>query len=139
MAVAKAFSDDGPRFGLPAASMQKLAGMYEKMLLGLGYMKDAGVKMGFGTDLLAQHQDRQCSEFTIRASVLPAYDVLISATSVAAEILKEDGKLGVIAPGAYADILLVNGDPLADVTLLAQDGAKLPVIMKAGKFHKRTI
>jgi imidazolonepropionase-like amidohydrolase len=139
MAVAKAFSDDGPKFGLPAASMQKLAGMYEKMLAGLSYMKDAGVKMGFGTDLLAQHQDRQCSEFTIRASVLPPYDILISATSVAAEILKEEGKLGVIAPGAYADILVVDGDPLADVTLLAHDGAKLPVIMKAGKFHKRTI
>ena len=139
MAVAKAFNDDGPKFGLPLASMQKLAGMYETMLQGLRYMKDAGVKMGFGTDLLAQHQDRQCIEFGIRASVLPAYDVLISATSVAAEILMEEGRLGVIGAGAYADILIVDGDPLKDVTVLGHDGATLPVIMKAGEFHKRTI
>ncbi len=139
MAVAKAFNDDGPKFGLPAVSMQKLAGMYEKMLQGLRYMKDAGVKMGFGTDLLAQHQDRQCIEFGIRASVLPAYDILVSATSVAAEILMEEGRLGVIAAGAYADILIVDGDPLKDVTVLGHDGATLPVIMKAGEFHKRTI
>jgi imidazolonepropionase-like amidohydrolase len=139
MAVAKALNDDGPKFGLPAVSMQKLAGMYEAMLQGLRYMKDAGVKMGFGTDLLAQHQDRQCTEFGIRASVLPAYDILISATSVAAEILMEEGRLGAIAPGAYADILVVDGDPLKDVTVLGHDGATLPIIMKAGEFHKRTI
>lgn len=139
MAVAKALSDDGAKFGLPAVSIEKLAGLYENMLKGLRIMKDAGVKMGFGTDLLAQHQDRQCSEFVIRASVLPAYDILISATSMAAEILMEKDKLGVIAPGAYADLLVVDGDPLKDVTVLAHDGATLPVIMKAGEFHKRTI
>jgi len=139
LAVVKAFNTDGPKFGLPEASMKKLAGFYEAMLDGLRYMKAAGVKMGFGTDLLAQHQDRQCSEFAIRAQVLPAYDILISATSVAAEILMEQGRLGVIAPGAHADILLVDGNPLDDVTILGHDGATLPVIMKAGVFHKRTI
>ncbi len=139
LAVVKAFNDDGEKFGLPAFSRQKLAGMYEAMLNGLGYMKEAGVKMGFGTDLLAQHQDRQCIEFAIRAQVLPAYDILVSATSMAAEILMEEGRLGVIAPGAHADILVVDGDPLRDVTILGHDGATFPVIMKAGEFHKRTI
>jgi imidazolonepropionase-like amidohydrolase len=71
--------------------------------------------------------------------VLSAHDVLISATSVAAEILMEDGKLGVIAPGAYADVLLVDGNPLDDVRLLAKGADVIPVIMKAGQFHKLTI
>jgi len=136
LAVVKALNDDGPRFGFPEVSMRKLAGMYDAMLRGLEIMKRAGVRMGFGTDLLAQHQERQCIEFDIRADVLPAYDILVSATSMAAEILMEEGRLGVIAPGAHADLIAVDGDPLRDVRVLARDGATLPVIMKAGAFHK---
>jgi imidazolonepropionase-like amidohydrolase len=46
-------------------------------------------------------------------------------------------KLGKIQPGCYADILIVDGDPLADINVLAQDGRGLKAIMKAGRFHKR--
>ncbi|WP_447751268.1 amidohydrolase family protein [Sphingopyxis fribergensis] len=70
--------------------------------------------------------------------MLEPYDILTSATSVAAEILMEEGRLGVIAPGAYADILLVDGDPMKDVTILGQDGRNFPIIMKAGEFHKNS-
>ena len=51
----------------------------------------------------------------------------------------ETGRLGVIAPGAHADLLVVDGDPLDDVRVLAKGGAALPVIMKAGAFHKKLI
>jgi imidazolonepropionase-like amidohydrolase len=51
----------------------------------------------------------------------------------------EEGRLGVIAPGAHADIVVVDGDPLDDVRLLARGGEVLPVIMKAGAFHKKLI
>jgi len=139
LAVVKALNDDGVKHGMPEFSRRKLDGMFEAMLRGLDTMKRAGVKMGFGTDLLARHQERQCTEFAIRAEVLPAYDILTAATSVAAEILMEDGKLGVVAPGAHADLLVVDGDPLKDVRVLGHDGATLPVIMKAGQFHKRLI
>jgi imidazolonepropionase-like amidohydrolase len=138
-AVIKAFSDDGAKFGLPDASIAKLGNLLGEMLDGMRYMKDAGVKIGFGTDLLAEHHNRQGIEFALRADVLDPYDILISATSVAAEILMEDGKLGVIKPGAHADLLVVDGNPMDDVTILGKDGATLPVIMKAGEFHKRTI
>jgi len=136
LAVLKAFYDDGARFGLPQASVDKMANLFDSMLAGLTIMKNAGVKVGFGTDLLAEHQDRQGMEFEIRADVLDPYDILISATSVAAEILMEEGRLGVIAPGACADILLVDGNPMEDVRILARQGRNFPVIMKAGVFHK---
>lgn len=139
LAVAKAFGDDGVKFGLPEVSRKKLASLYEGMLAGLGFMKEAGVRMGFGTDLLAEHHDRQGTEFGLRAQVLPAYDILVSATSMAAEILMEPGRLGVVAPGALADLIVVDGDPLADVTVLGQGGRTLPVIMQGGRFHKRTL
>ena len=139
LAVVKALNDDGAKLGFPEVSLRKLAGMYDHMLRGLEHLKRAGVKTGFGTDLLAQHQDRQCIEFEIRADVLPAYDILISATSMTAEILMEDGRLGVVAPGAHADLIAVDGDPLRDVRVLARNGATLPAIMKAGRFHKLTL
>jgi len=48
------------------------------------------------------------------------------------------GKLGVVEPGAHADLLVVTGDPLQDVSLLAAPDKNLVVIMKAGKIHKDT-
>jgi imidazolonepropionase-like amidohydrolase len=54
---------------------------------------------------------------------------------VNAEILMEP-KLGKIQPGCYADLLIVDGDPLRDIGVLAQDGRSLTAIMKAGEFVK---
>jgi imidazolonepropionase-like amidohydrolase len=139
LAVARAFLDDGAKFGLPQASLDKMSNLLETMTEGLAHLKKAGVKVGFGTDLLAEHHERQGMEFALRAEVLDPSDILISATSVAAEILMEEGLLGVIAPGAHADILLVDGNPMDDVTILGQDGRNMPAIMKAGKFHKNSL
>jgi imidazolonepropionase-like amidohydrolase len=61
-------------------------------------------------------------------------DVIRSATSNAAELFDMTGQIGVIAPGAYADMLVVDGDPLADINLLQEQGKHLDVIMKAGAF-----
>lgn len=139
LAVLKAFQDDGAKFGLPQVSIDKMRNLFDAMLAGLSIMKEAGVKVGFGTDLLAEHHDRQGTEFDIRAEVLDPYDVLISATSVAAEILLEDGRLGIIAPGAHADLLVVDGNPMSDVRILGRKGQNFPVIMKAGVFHKNQL
>ena len=139
LAVAKALELEGERIGISPANRDKLKGVFEPMLKSLEYMKRAGVKMGFGTDVSGQLQYRQCSEFSLRAEVLSPHDILVSATSMAAEIMREDGRLGVIAPGAQADILVVDGNPLEDIRILDRDGAALSVIMKAGRFHKKSI
>ena len=139
LAVAKALEQEGERIGISPANRDKLKGVFEPMLKSLEYMKRAGVKMGFGTDVSGQLQYRQCSEFSLRAEVLSPHDILVSATSMAAEIMREDGRLGVIAPGAQADILVVDGNPLEDIRILDRDGAALSMIMKAGRFHKKSI
>ncbi|WP_194241109.1 amidohydrolase family protein [Solimonas terrae] len=76
-------------------------------------------------------------EFTVRRQVLSAADILISATSVNAEILQMRDRLGVIKPGALADLLVVDGNPLDDIGLLAANGAHLTHIMRAGEFVKQ--
>jgi imidazolonepropionase-like amidohydrolase len=70
--------------------------------------------------------------------VQSACAILRSATSVNAEILMEP-KLGKIQPGCYADILIVDGDPLADINVLAQDGRSLTAIIKGGEFVKHRL
>jgi imidazolonepropionase-like amidohydrolase len=102
-------------------------------------MKRAGVRMGLGTDLLGSLHVRQSTEFTLRAKVLPSIDVLRSACSVNAEILRETGRLGCIREGAAADILVADGNPLQDISVLGSGGDRLSIIMKEGRFHKRTI
>lgn len=94
---------------------------------------------GFGTDLLGDLHVRQSTEFAIRAQALPAIDILRSVTSVNAELLNQTGRLGCIREGDVADLLVVNRNPIEDISLLAQGGEHLPVIMKGGGFHKRTI
>ena len=46
----------------------------------------------------------------------------------------QEGKLGCIAPGAHADLLVVDGDPLRDISLLAADGKNLRLIVRAGRW-----
>ncbi|HET8883458.1 MAG TPA: amidohydrolase family protein [Solimonas sp.] len=139
MATIFALKDIGRELGLGAASYEKLLQVADAAINGLAVMKKAGVKMGFGTDLLGQTHTRQCSEFTLRREALAAFDILHSATAVNAEILGLQGRLGVVAPGAFADLLVVDGNPLRDLNLLAADGAHLSVILNDGRFAKRRL
>jgi imidazolonepropionase-like amidohydrolase len=137
LSVIFALMKDGPQMGLSEISRQKLLRVHDGALRGLQIMKRAGVKMGFGTDLLGEQHTRRGSEFTIRSEVLTPFEILHSATAVNAEILQMDGKLGVVKPGAFADLLVVDGDPLANIELLAAEGRHLTHIMIDGRWIKR--
>ena len=139
MAIMFGLLEEGDKFGVPPASLEKLKRFGDSALLNLEIMKRAGVRMGLGTDLLGSLQVRQCTEFTLRARVLPAIDVLRSACAVNAELLRQTGMLGCIREGAFADILVVDGNPLEDISVLDSGGERLSVIMKEGSFHKRGI
>ena len=123
----------GREFGFPEVSMRKVKDVLDSGVTSLQVFKEAGVRMGFGTDLLGELHDHQSEEFLIRSEVLTPMEIIQSATAVNAEILNQTGELGVIAPEARADILVVDGDPTADLQLFQDQGAHLPVIMKAGE------
>jgi imidazolonepropionase-like amidohydrolase len=95
--------------------------------------------MGFGTDLMGEMIVAQSKEFRLRAQVLKPMDILKSATAVNADILGQTGKLGCIAPGAYADLLVVDGNPLDNLQLLEEEGKWLLAIMKDGRFFKNLL
>jgi imidazolonepropionase-like amidohydrolase len=102
-------------------------------------MRKAGLTMAFGTDLLGEMHRHQSEEFVIRGRVLPAQEVIASATHVAAKLLRLEGRIGIVAPGAYADLIAVDGDPLKDLALLTGQGRHMPLIMKGGKAIKKTL
>jgi imidazolonepropionase-like amidohydrolase len=120
------------------ASREKLRKVHDYAFRGLEVMKREGVKMGFGTDLVGDNHTLQGAEFTQRSEVLTPFDILHSATAVNAEILQLEGQLGVIRPGALADLLLVDGDPLTDIGLLAAGGRHISYIMVDGQFVKES-
>jgi imidazolonepropionase-like amidohydrolase len=124
---------------LPDIFVEKVRQIWERSLSAVQIMKKAGVKMGFGSDLLGPLYTRQTSELALRAKVLPTLDILRSACAVNAELLGQQGRLGCVREGAFADLLVVDGNPLSDISTLTGNGERLSVIMNAGRFHKRTI
>lgn len=135
----EALNNEGASYGLPPSSVAKIDDVRLRGLESLEIMRQAGVKMAYGTDLLGAMHRHQSEEFVIRGRVLPAIEVIRSATVNAAELIGMPGKIGVIAPDAYADFIVVDGDPLADLSLLTGQGAHLPIIMKSGDFIKNEL
>jgi imidazolonepropionase-like amidohydrolase len=108
-----------------------------------------GVKVAWGTDLFGplDKQALQPLEFRARARYFSNVDILRQATSLNAELLKlsglrhpyTEGALGVIEEGAYADIILVDGNPLDDIELMVDPATNFRLIMKDGVIHKNTL
>jgi imidazolonepropionase-like amidohydrolase len=128
-----AIEEMGRALRFPEASLRKLRDVLDVGLRSLELAREAGVAMGFGTDLLGEAHERQLRELGIRAEALPAVEILRSATLVNAEILGRRGELGVVAPGALADLLVVDGDPLRDLGLLEKPERSLLLVMKGGE------
>jgi imidazolonepropionase-like amidohydrolase len=94
----------------------------------------AGIKIVYGTDMGGIEwtaPEAQEFPYLVKFGLTPM-DAIRAATSRAAEMLDEKGNLGVVAPGAYADIVAVNGDPLKDINELA----KVRFVMKGGKVFR---
>ncbi|BAV63079.1 metal-dependent hydrolase family protein [Sphingobium cloacae] len=129
-------ADNADEYRLRPEVKRKLAEVNAAGVQMLEICRDAGVTMGFGTDLMGEMITAQTKEFALRADVLPAMDIIKSATSVNAEILNQSGQLGCTAPGALADLLVVDGDPVADISLLSEKQNAILAIMKDGRFCK---
>jgi imidazolonepropionase-like amidohydrolase len=129
----------GPGYGLSAYSLEKNEIVLDAGLRSLELCRAAGVKIGFGSDLLGQMQDDQCREFLIRSEVMKPHEIIHSATIVNAEIVQRPGQLGEIVPGAHADLLVVDGDPTKDLGVFQDQGAHIPAIIKGGRFYKNQL
>ena len=95
--------------------------------------------VAYGTDLLGQLQVEQSREFIIRAEVQKPIEIIRAATLIGAQIVRQVDKIGCLKPGAFADLLVVDGNPLTDLGVLQEQGRHLAAIMKGGRFYKNRL
>jgi imidazolonepropionase-like amidohydrolase len=124
---------------LPADIEGKLEEVIHGAIGALEMAHRAGLPIVYGTDLFADMHDWQLKEFLIRSEVQPAADLIRSATTTAARLLRREGELGVIAAGALADLLVIDGNPLDDITVLTTPERTLKLIMKGGQIFKNEL
>ncbi len=127
-----AIDELGRALGFPEVSQRKVRDVLDAGLASVEIARAAGVELGFGTDLLGETHEQQSRELGLRAQVETPLDVIRSATLVNARILGMEGELGEIAVGARADLLVVDGDPLADLGRLQEPEQHLRLVMKDG-------
>ena len=89
--------------------------------------------MCYGSDLLISMHACQTEEFLIRSKVLSAPTILKQATINPAKMLGQEGKLGVVVQGAIADLLVLDKNPLEDITVLDRPEENLKAIFKEGR------
>lgn len=134
-----AMKERAAEFGMTGDMLAKNDLVIDGGLRSLEICKRAGVPVAYGSDLLGQLQVDQSREFLLRREVLSPIEIIRSATTVGAQLLRMEGKLGTLRAGAFADMILVDGDPLKDLELFQGQGARLSMIMKGGKFHKNRL
>ena len=128
-----AIAEHGAAFGLPRWALDKVHEVLDAGRRSVELARAAGVELGLGTDLLGEAGVFQSRELSLRAEIEPAAEVLRSATAVNARLVGREGELGVVAEGARADLLVVDGDPIADVSLLEGDGRHLRAVVRRGE------
>ncbi|KAJ7507119.1 hypothetical protein B0H11DRAFT_1970337 [Mycena galericulata] len=118
---------------LPPDGKIKNAQVMAKGLEALRIAHAAGVTICYGSDLLTSLHALQTEEFAVRASVLPSSAILKHATTNAAQMLGKSSLIGAISAGAYADLLILDANPLEDVTVLDRPEDHLMAVMKQGR------
>jgi imidazolonepropionase-like amidohydrolase len=107
----------GAELGLAPVAQAKNREVLDAGRTAIGLAREAGVRIGFGTDLMGPLEDEQLAGLRLQAEVEGPLALLRSATSVNAELLGRDD-LGRIEAGAVADLLVLDGDPLRDPSVL---------------------
>ena len=129
-------SAESADFGVSAESREKARYAVNRGMEGLALAHRGGANIAFGTDFIGPMHPRQLDEFRVRAEVLSPLDVLRSATTTAAELLRMSGEIGTMAPGARADLLIVDGNPAEDVSALLDPQRRLTAIIADGRVIK---
>lgn len=133
-----------PGSGNHARALEVVAGVGRTYELARKYK----IKTAWGSDVLfsAALAQRQGALLAVLGTWYSPAETLIMATSNNAELLNLSGKrnpypgkLGVVEEGAYADLLLVDGDPTTNLQLIADPAKNFVVIMKDGKIHKNIV
>ncbi|KAL7907810.1 hypothetical protein GGI35DRAFT_470332 [Trichoderma velutinum] len=121
---------------LPPENREKNQQVLEQGLRSLRLADEAGVTICHGSDLLGPLWVEQSKEFGIRAQALSAVKILQGATVNAARMLNQANFLGQIKDGFAADLLVLNANPLEDITILDEPEKHILAVLKNGRVYK---
>lgn len=128
----QAMDEFGQKHGFPRTNLDKNKRILEAGISSLETASKAKVTMGFGTDLIGETQAMQNLEFAIRAEVLKPVDILKSMWQVNPKLCKMEGRIGVLAPGAFGDVVVSSVNPLENIVSFAQHETSLQYVIKHG-------
>ncbi|MBM2615642.1 amidohydrolase family protein [Actinoplanes sp. LDG1-06] len=131
LAAYDAMDRRGPELGMTPVQLEKNAEVLESGRQAVKLAREAGVRVGFGTDLMGFLEDEQLHGLRLQIEVDGPLTALKSATSVNAELLRRDD-LGRVAPGAAADLLIVDGNPFDRPEVLWGDPS-VRTVVQAGE------
>jgi imidazolonepropionase-like amidohydrolase len=124
---------DGNPLHIPEGSLAKARAVRGQMRQAFKVAVKQGVKIAFGTDAGVFPHGSQVKEFKIYTDLgMSPMQAIGTATTSAAELMGWSGKVGVVAPGSFADMVAVSGDPIRDITELE----RVKWVMKGGKVYK---
>jgi imidazolonepropionase-like amidohydrolase len=129
----------GKELGIPENNVRKINIAREKALDALETAHRTGVKIASGSDLLGPMQIHKAMELELKARVLGSMGALVATTKTNAKLLNREKDLGTVEAGKLADIIVVDGDPLANIDILQQYQEKITLIMKGGRMYKNKL
>lgn len=126
----------GKSLGIPENNVRKINEARDRGLEALAIAKRMGIRIASGSDLLGPMQRYKGMELELKARVLGPMAAIVATTKTNAELLKKEKDLGTIEAGKLADMILVQGDPLKDITLFQQYEEKISLIIQGGRVYK---
>jgi len=128
------------QLGLSDHSLEKVKEVNKKRSMAIQNCSKAKVKMGLGSDLHGrEYLQNQSRELILRSEFQDNIEVLRSATSVNAEILQMKGKIGTIKENAFADLIILNDNPLKKINVFSDPNKNVKFILKDGKIVKNLL
>ena len=133
LVVYHALVQEGTEAGLSADMVQKTWEVLDAGLDALKLAYQQNVNIAFGTDLLGIMHRRQLEEFKLRSPVVANDDLVRQATCNAARLFSMEDQIGQVKEGLLADLIVIDGDPLDDITALTTPETSLKMVMKEGQ------
>jgi imidazolonepropionase-like amidohydrolase len=130
-------AEKGPELGFPDYIVKKIRQVVDAAMDGLENAWKAGCTIGSGSDVIGAAQPFKTYEIDLKAKVMGSMQAIVAATSTNAKILKMDHLVGTVEPNKYADLILMDRDPLEDTSIF-RDRDRMVMIMQGGKYFKKT-
>ncbi len=128
----------GEEFGIPSYFLRKMKEVQKHSENALAIAFEEGLKIGSGSDVVGSGQPYKALEVELKARIMGPMKAILCTTKDNAELMGISEKVGTIEPGKYADFLVIDGDPLKDVTVF-QNRDKILAIVQGGKFFKKKL